>query len=230
MGKMPESSKLPNNNMNNRINNNINNKNLVAAGHRQTSFDELDIDLDILAQTSDYERTPSSPPSFNNQQSQYSFQQSNPPSGGIDLKKQVPTAYVGLIFVMLTWRALGNYEMADQFSSGILRLLCVVPSIALLIMNLVGFIINMLKPNSYKSSLKFILALNIIREWIEMAYNVIRMVTAKNVSREVYFGRFFMNVWWSVFCMAYSKSRWVTQLAMNIEREKDRAKYPNSAN
>lgn len=155
---------------------------------------------------------------------QHSFHQSNQPTRGLDLLKQVPTAYVGLIFVLLTWRSLGNYEMADQFSSGIFRYACVAPSIALLVANLVGFIVNMMKPMNFKNHLKFILALNIIREWIEMAYNVFRMITARNVSREVYFGRFFMNCWWSAVCMSYSKSRWVAQLAMsNMEKSRSRS-------
>ena len=32
------------------------------------------------------------------------------------------------------------------------------------------------------------------------------------ISRDIYFGRFFMNVWWLSLCVTFSKSRWVLQI------------------
>ena len=145
------------------------------------------------------------------------------------LLKSMPTAYVGLIFILLTWRSLGSYELAGQFGNSPLRLLCIVPSILLLVLNLVGFLTNLTKPMNFKTVLKTILALNIIREWIEMAYNIVKMVTTRVVPREVYFGRFFMNCWWSGVIMSYSKSRWILLKAVQQPQQPPPDQYPSSS-
>lgn len=132
------------------------------------------------------------------------------------LLKQASTASIGILFVLLIWRSLASYELADQFNSGTFRLLAVTPTVMILIANLMGFIINVMKPFNFKNFLKFILALNITREFIELLYNVVMLVVNSSnsqIPREVYFGRFFMNVWWLSLCITFSKSRWVASIS-----------------
>jgi hypothetical protein len=132
------------------------------------------------------------------------------------LLKQASTASIGILFVLLIWRSLASYELADQFNSGTFRLLAVTPTVLILVSNLMGFIINFMKPFNFKNLLKFILALNITREFVELLYNVVMLVVNSSnsqIPREVYFGRFFMNVWWLSLCITFSKSRWVAAIS-----------------
>jgi hypothetical protein len=128
------------------------------------------------------------------------------------LLKQANTFSVGLLFMLLVWRNLGVYELADQFVSLRMRALTLPPLIAIMIANLAGFLINVMKPQGFKNQLKVILAVNTVREWIEMVYNIVVVIGSSRYSsipRDVYIGKFFMNVWWIAFCVSFSKSRWV---------------------
>lgn len=132
------------------------------------------------------------------------------------LLKQANTASIGLLFGLLIWRSLTAYELADQFSSSSLRIVCIPPVVIILIANIAGFLVNIIKPLNFKTHLKLILASNIVREWLELIYNVFKIVftnSTSSVSRENYFGRFFMNVWWSILCISFARSRWVLQLS-----------------
>ena len=140
---------------------------------------------------------------------QHQPQQINP------LLKQASTASIGILFVLLIWRSLAAYELADQFNAGSFRIIAVAPTVLILCANLMGFVVNVMKPYNFKNLLKFILALNISREFIELLYNVMMLVTNtpnSGISRDIYFGRFFMNVWWLSLCVTFSKSRWVLQI------------------
>lgn len=128
------------------------------------------------------------------------------------LLKQASTASVCLLFGLLLWRSLSSYELADQFQNEFIRLMTIVPVVGILIANAIGFLVNLVKPLNFKTHLKVILAVNVVREWIEMAYNVFMLIASSSgaaVPREAYFGRLFMNIWWSTLCVSFSKSRWV---------------------
>lgn len=152
---------------------------------------------------------------------QYSYASTNPGNTkAVDaLFKQASTASISVLFVLLIWRALSAYEMAAQFDSGIIRVLLVAPTVLIMLLNVSGFIVNITKPMNFKNWLKAILAANIIREWGELLFNLVMMITTTSNSaamlpREAYFGRMFMNVWWTAICVSFSRSRWVLQPTM----------------
>ena len=128
------------------------------------------------------------------------------------LLRQATTYSLGIFFFVLIWRTVSIYELADQFSSGFIRFASVVPTVFLFCANILGFLANLTRPLNFKSQLKAILAMNMIREVIEMIYNTIMLVIniePSNIPREVYFGRFFTNVWILLLCTTFSKSRWI---------------------
>ena len=128
------------------------------------------------------------------------------------LVKKASTISISALFGLLIWRSLTSYEMANEFMSDSARVLTATPVAGLLLANLVGFVVNILKPINFKNHLKVILAVNIVREWVELLYNVFMLIFSSSKSltpREVYFGRFFMNCWWSLLCVSFSRSRWV---------------------
>ena len=129
------------------------------------------------------------------------------------LVRQTTTASIALLFGLLIWRSLTSFELASQFTDDSMRLLSLIPSVALLVANIAGFLLNIVKPYNFKNHLKVILAINIIREWVELVYSLFMMVTwsptSSVVPRETYFGSMFMNIWWCVVCFSFSRSRWV---------------------
>lgn len=152
------------------------------------------------------------------------------------LLKQASTASIGILFILLIWRSLAAYELADQFNSGSFRILAVTPTVLILCANLMGFVINVMKPFNFKNFLKFILALNITREFVELLFNIVMLVAnspSSGISRDVYFGRFFMNVWWLSLCVTFSKSRWVvvpTGVANNAAPNSQQQQQPPPRN
>ena len=152
----------------------------------------------------------------NNQQQRYAFAQPVPVHQPVNpLMKQASTGAIGILFVLLIWRSLAAYELADQFNVGITRIIAVTPTVLILLANLAGFVVNMMKPHNFKNTLKVVLAMNVIREFIEMLYNISMLVLNNRrsglqiIPTEVYIGRFFMNAWWLSLCLTFSKSRWV---------------------
>jgi hypothetical protein len=128
------------------------------------------------------------------------------------LLKQANTLSICILFMLLIWRNLSVYELADAFVSNRMRTLTLPPLIMILLANLGGFLLNVMRPQGFKNQLKVILAANIVREWAEMLYSIVMLVTNtrySSIPRDVYIGRFFMNVWWIAFCTGFSKSRWV---------------------
>jgi len=133
------------------------------------------------------------------------------------LVRQTTTASIALLFALLIWRSLTSFELASQFMDhSVLQHLSLLPSIVLLITNIIGFLCNIIKPYNFKNHLKVILAINIVREWIELVYSLFMVITWSStsssvsiISRETYFGSMFMNIWWCVVCFSFSRSRWV---------------------
>ena len=134
------------------------------------------------------------------------------------LVRQTTTASIALLFGLLIWRSLTSFELASQFTNSSLLLLALVPSVALLVTNIAGFLLNIIKPYNFKNHLKVILAINIVREWIELIYSLFMIVkltwsssssSLSSIPRETYFGSMFMNIWWCVVCFSFSRSRWV---------------------
>ena len=159
-------------------------------------------------------------------QQQFQQQQQYPRTAGVaagqqaqvnPLLKQVSTASIGLLFALLIWRSLSAYELADQFSSGSLRLLAVTPTVFILCANLAGFVVNMFRPVGFKNHLKLILVMNICREIAELVYNMLMVLFTSSQSaipREVYFGRFMMSSWWLFLTLGFAKSRWVSTVSL----------------
>ena len=154
----------------------------------------------------------------------------NQQAGLVGLLKQASSASIGVLFALLAWRAITAYEMASHFKNDFIRFVTVSPALCLLLMNLAGFVVNFFQPLGFKNHLKVILAANVSREWVELAYNFIMiLLTDSNtlIPREVYFGRVFMNVWWTLLCMAFAKSRWVSNenFKAALERQQMKQQY-----
>jgi hypothetical protein len=143
------------------------------------------------------------------------------------LLKQASTASIGILFGLLSWRSMTAYEMADGFRSKFLRMVTVCPSVLILLLNLFGFLVNLVRPLNFKNHLKFILVVNIVREFVESGFNLVKIIGTNSrslIPREIYFGRLFMNAWWLLLTMSISKSRWVDNQTAAAEIQRRQAK------
>lgn len=155
--------------------------------------------------------------------------------------KTVTGGAVGVLFVMLTWRSLSSYELAEQFSNPLLKFTAITPTIVIMIGNLLGIVTNIVKPKNFKNIMKSILAANIVREIVECTYNVLKIIVnhsitssksslADYVPKEIYFGRLFGNMWWMLLCISFSKSRWASAPIQTGNAETDdtyESSYPS---
>ena len=125
---------------------------------------------------------------------------------------QANPASIAVLFGLLIWRLLSIYEVADSKGNTFLALFSKYSTLLILITNSLGFLVTVFKPVVLKNYLKFILVINILREWVEGLFNIFMMITGKAQIREMHFGRLLMNVWWSYLCFSFSKSRWVPKI------------------
>jgi len=190
LASLPRSSLSVNNNNNN---NNNNNKVTILANYDKynTYNDDNNDDNDniqynnamIQTYSNQYQQRSSSDymNNANNNPNINTNQQSNIPPVLNPLLKQAPTASIVMLFLLLIWRSLASYELAGQFApDSYLRLLAVTPSLTILLSNLTGFVVTIFKPINFKNHLKIILAINIVREWIELIYNILKIILSSS--------------------------------------------------
>lgn len=146
---------------------------------------------------------------FSNQNSRFTVENEDTQRAMNPLLKQANTASIGLLFILLLWRTVSCFEMVDSISSSYRKTLILVPASILAIANAVGFVVNLIRPLNFKNHLKFIVALNLMRESTEIVYNILMVLFSS--SREVFLGRFFVSCWWLFLCFSFSKSRWVLE-------------------
>lgn len=137
----------------------------------------------------------------------------------LPLLRQADTVATGVLFFCLTWRILSLFDLVNESNIVLCNWTNRISLGVLFVLNVLGFVLNIVRAGAFKSRLKAILALNIFREWVEAGYNIIMLVTYSG-DRTLYQGRFFMNVWWSLLCLSYSRSRWVkSAVSSNIAKQ-----------
>ena len=147
--------------------------------------------------------------------------------------KTVTGGAVGVLFIMLTWRSLSSYELAEQFSNPFLKFMAKTPTILIMVANILGIVTNIVKPKNFKNVMKSILAVNMIREIVESIYNVMKITVnhstlSDDLPKGIYFGRLFGNVWWMLLCISFSKSRWSSGQSGAAQANGDAYSYESS--
>jgi hypothetical protein len=128
------------------------------------------------------------------------------------IASQVTAASIGTLFVVLIWKLMIAFELADQITNTFQRNIATISLCIVLICNVAGFLFNIFSPLMFKSYLKIILAINMLREFISMMYNIFNMVFPSqdsNIPPEAYFLSIAYNLWIGILCYSFSKSRWV---------------------
>jgi hypothetical protein len=127
---------------------------------------------------------------------------------------KLPWASLSIIYFLLTWRAMGCYDSSGQFSISMIRTLSNVPVTIIFVLNILGVIISIVNPLKLRVQLKLILAINTLREIIELMYNVIMIIISTSVSkfnRDFYYGRMIASIYFLTLCVSTSRIRWMEQ-------------------
>jgi hypothetical protein len=129
-----------------------------------------------------------------------------------------------VFFVMLLWRTLGSLDQlllahpttatatATTVSPPVLLQL---PRVflmgSLLCADLFALVLSFLKPLNFKSQLKGVLGLHILKEGAEGAGNALQVLAGAMAWEEALF-RGLANFWWMSLCYTYTRSRWTLTL------------------
>lgn len=148
------------------------------------------------------------------------------PTGGHPLMRKMSSMSLCVLFLFMAWRDVACYEMAALFESPLLRLLTTGGTVGLLLLNLVGFVLNLIQPFKYKAHLKIILASNTVREMIEIVYYLLMFLVSPGGSRasssvspafeevheyskDTYLGRIITTLYFLLLCISATRMRWV---------------------
>ncbi len=148
------------------------------------------------------------------QQIQHEVQQTDPrfdDKGRVKLLTGVSKGARATLFFVLMWRNVHFYELADQSFHGVVRLIFVVPLIALFVANMAGVVVSITSPShSANKRLKAILNLDKVIEALLMVYYLLRLtvIPTVSVSREVYIANILHSVIFILQCQAFTRLSW----------------------
>lgn len=131
--------------------------------------------------------------------------------GRMKLLTSVSKGSRAIIFVFLMWRDVHLYEVADQTTKGIKRLLFVTPLILLFIANMAGAVASLSSPShSAKRRLKAILNMDKLVEAILIIYSFIRLTVfpSKHTPREVFISSIFHSFLFILQCQGFTRLSW----------------------
>lgn len=131
--------------------------------------------------------------------------------GRLKLIATVSKGSISFFFFMLMWRSIHHYEMADMSFQGLIRVIFVLPTVALFVGNMLGCVAALSPPNpKTKKRLKLILNYNKVVEIVLFVYHVIRLTVApsQRVIREIYVGRTLSNFLFLIQCQLFTKVTW----------------------
>ena len=96
------------------------------------------------------------------------------------LLKQASTASIGVLFGALIWRSLAAIESLSLIKhNNIMKSLIKIPTFLLLTCNIIGFLIGIMRAEQFKNQLKGILAMNLIREFLELIINLFYIIVPR---------------------------------------------------
>ncbi|GKY92753.1 hypothetical protein MPSEU_000245300 [Mayamaea pseudoterrestris] len=130
--------------------------------------------------------------------------------GRVKLMMSVSKGSRAVMFIILLFRALFLYEVADKYS-GMRRLMLVIPVCLLLVGNLAGVVASFTSPShSSKKRLKAILNCDKFVEALLIVFCFLRLtiLPSKYTAREVYVASVFHSVFFIIQAQAFTKLSW----------------------
>eukprot|EP00638_Chattonella_subsalsa_P003713 CAMPEP_0117757610 /NCGR_PEP_ID=MMETSP0947-20121206/14844_1 /TAXON_ID=44440 /ORGANISM="Chattonella subsalsa, Strain CCMP2191" /LENGTH=243 /DNA_ID=CAMNT_0005577557 /DNA_START=127 /DNA_END=855 /DNA_ORIENTATION=+ len=97
------------------------------------------------------------------------------------LMRSVGNSAIAVLYMILMWRSMHNYELADQIPNKIVRYCSVIPTVFLFLFNILGMMLTFLKAERQKRNMKAILNMNALNEIILVCYNLYQMVLGSNI-------------------------------------------------
>jgi hypothetical protein len=137
--------------------------------------------------------------------------------------KESAVHMITCLFAFLIWRLVSVYDIIASERISFFTSSAKYFTSFLFFLNVLCVVLQLLKPLRYKSLLKSVLALDILREVLAVLVNLYSAF-ALPPFRELFLGRAIGNVCWGLFCYSFSKSRWVAQ-RQQIIKQRDQEEY-----
>jgi hypothetical protein len=131
--------------------------------------------------------------------------------GRVKMLTSVSKGSRAIIFFFLMWRDVHLYEVADQVTKGLGRLLLVTPLCLLFVANMAGAVASLTSPShSAKRRLKAILNCDKLVEALLILFSFMRLTVfpSKHVPREIYIANVLHSFVFILQCQAFTRLSW----------------------
>jgi hypothetical protein len=137
----------------------------------------------------------------------------------LPLTKRISSASLTVVFFLLAWRSASLAELSAGIPHSAIRFIVSSMMQIFLLLNLGAGLLNVLLPAAWlKAMLKTVIALNTIRDFLDMVINVFFLVFAEKVQgtwldqaaagRSFFLGRLVVSIYFLCLCLGSSRVRW----------------------
>lgn len=133
--------------------------------------------------------------------------------------RMIGSASITLLYAVMIWRSVTLHEIIKELPNIAFKRIFLSFAYLVAVINCFGLSLNFIRPMQFKNLLKVGVWINVALESIDALSNLfmIGYNSARPFPKEFYVGRIFGNIWFLMFAIANAKSRWVFQVARNIE-------------
>jgi hypothetical protein len=145
------------------------------------------------------------------QQAESMMQSPRDEQGRVKMLTSVSKGSRAIIFFFLMWRDVHLYEVADQVTKGVRRLLLVTPLCLLFVANMAGAVASLTSPShSAKRRLKAILNCDKLVEALLILFSFVRLTIfpSKHTPRELYIANVLHSFVFILQCQAFTRLSW----------------------
>lgn len=118
---------------------------------------------------------------------------------------------ITILFACISWRLMGIYDFLVTDQQSLITSISKTATVAYFLINFSALVVQVFKPLVFKNFLKIVIALDIVREFVSIIFNLISTFQVSPVQRELYIGRIIANLFWASAFFSFSRSRWVFQ-------------------
>lgn len=118
---------------------------------------------------------------------------------------------ITILFAGASWRLIGIYDFLVTDPRSLVNTLSKLATVSLFVLNFTAVVLQIFKPLVFKSFLKIVVALDVLREFFSIAFNLLSAFYLNQSQRDLFLGRIIANLFWASAFFSFSRSRWVFQ-------------------
>lgn len=127
------------------------------------------------------------------------------------LISEVGVHSITILFAGASWRLIGIYDFLVTDPRSLVNTLSKFATVSFFVLNFTAVVLQIFKPLVFKSFLKIVVALDVLREFFSIAFNLLAAFYLNQSQRDLFLGRIIANLFWASAFFSFSRSRWVFQ-------------------